>query len=135
MAITPGLRGTYVAALMRSNLAIDNRNTATYRLTIKRMDAPLEHPEFPAGAASNFFHDRVHVGTLLKARAPSGRGLNARFISNTASVTARSMPSNSCSKSWRKIIRNFICCGCFENCVECHRSARDEPDEGDSGEE
>ena len=43
-----------------------------YRVTIKRVPAPPDHPEYPAGLASNRFHDRVQVGDVLQVKAPGG---------------------------------------------------------------
>jgi ferredoxin-NADP reductase len=45
---------------------------AHYRVTIKRVVAPIEPAGVPEGAASNFFHDHVHAGQTLQVRAPSG---------------------------------------------------------------
>ncbi|MDP2801733.1 MAG: 2Fe-2S iron-sulfur cluster-binding protein [Phreatobacter sp.] len=50
----------------------DQPNGETYRITVKRMPAPSTQPDLPAGAASNFLHDAVQVGDLLKVKAPSG---------------------------------------------------------------
>jgi MOSC domain-containing protein YiiM len=41
-----------------------------YRLSIKR--EPAAAPDLPPGVASNFFHDRVHEGTRLRAKKPIG---------------------------------------------------------------
>jgi len=43
-----------------------------YRVSIKRVPAPLDHPEAPPGVSSGFFHDHVQVGDHLMVRAPSG---------------------------------------------------------------
>jgi len=43
-----------------------------YRVSIKRVAAPPDHPDAPPGLSSGFFHDRVHEGSLLLVRAPSG---------------------------------------------------------------
>ncbi|MCX7227530.1 MAG: 2Fe-2S iron-sulfur cluster-binding protein [Burkholderiales bacterium] len=43
-----------------------------YRVTIKRVPAPPDHPEYLAGLASNQFHDRVQVGDVLQVKAPGG---------------------------------------------------------------
>jgi ferredoxin-NADP reductase len=42
-----------------------------YRVSIKRVPSPAGST-FPPGRSSNFFHDRVDVGTVLQVRAPSG---------------------------------------------------------------
>ncbi|RZS54437.1 2Fe-2S iron-sulfur cluster-binding protein [Sphaerotilus mobilis] len=43
-----------------------------YRVTIKRVGKPADHPEWSAGLVSNHFHDHVQVGDLMQVRAPSG---------------------------------------------------------------
>jgi uncharacterized protein len=43
-----------------------------YRVTIKRVTAPPDHPEYPPGLVSNHFHDRVQVGDVLQVKAPGG---------------------------------------------------------------
>lgn len=43
-----------------------------YRVSIKRVPAPPDHPELPPGISSGFFHDHVHEGDRLMVRAPSG---------------------------------------------------------------
>ena len=43
-----------------------------YRVSIKRVQAPPDHPEAPPGVSSGFFHDQVQVGDHLMVRAPSG---------------------------------------------------------------
>jgi uncharacterized protein len=43
-----------------------------YRLSIKREPAPLGNPAAPPGLSSNYFHDRVGVGSKLQVRAPAG---------------------------------------------------------------
>jgi ferredoxin-NADP reductase len=60
----------------------DQPDGETYRITVKRMPAPLTQPDLPAGAASNFLHDAVQVGDLLKVKAPSGS-----FMLDTTSDT------------------------------------------------
>lgn len=50
----------------------DAPDPAQYRVTIKRVPAPAEHPEFLPGLASNHFHDRVRVGDVLRVKPPSG---------------------------------------------------------------
>lgn len=44
-----------------------------YRITVKRAGPPRERSELPPGACSNWFHDRVQVGDVLKVKAPNGR--------------------------------------------------------------
>ena len=62
----------------------DRPDPASYRITIKRVAAPVDQPELPPGVSSNHFHDRVQVGDLLKVKAPSGHF----FIDPDASVPA-----------------------------------------------
>lgn len=50
----------------------DGPEPAHYRVTIKRVPAPRDHPEFPPGVSSNHFHDHVRVGDILRVKAPSG---------------------------------------------------------------
>lgn len=59
-------------ATVRCYSLSDQPNGETYRITVKRMLAPLTQPDLPAGAASNFLHDAVQVGDVLKVRAPAG---------------------------------------------------------------
>lgn len=47
----------------------DSPSYEHYRISIKRAPASSD---FPPGHSSNYFHDRVEVGTLLKVRAPAG---------------------------------------------------------------
>ena len=50
----------------------DRPDPAHYRVTIKRVPPPADHPEFEPGLSSNHFHDRVQVGDVLRVKAPSG---------------------------------------------------------------
>jgi len=43
-----------------------------YRLSIKREPAPKGQPELPPGLSSNYFHDHVDAGSVLRVTAPSG---------------------------------------------------------------
>lgn len=43
-----------------------------YRVTVKRVPPPADHPEYEPGLSSNHFHDRVQVGGRLRVKAPSG---------------------------------------------------------------
>jgi ferredoxin-NADP reductase len=43
-----------------------------YRVSIKRVPAPANQPDVPAGLSSNFFHDHVQEGCRLLVKAPSG---------------------------------------------------------------
>lgn len=50
----------------------DRPSPTHYRVTIKRVLAPPDRPEWPPGLSSNHFHDRVRVGDVLQVKAPSG---------------------------------------------------------------
>ncbi len=50
----------------------DRPEPAHYRVTIKRVPAPADHPGFDPGLSSNHFHDHVQVGDILRVKAPSG---------------------------------------------------------------
>lgn len=43
-----------------------------YRITVKRLPAPLKLPGVAPGLASNLFHNTVQTGDILRLRAPSG---------------------------------------------------------------
>ena len=43
-----------------------------YRVSIKRVPAPPDHPDVPPGVSSRFFHDHVQAGDRLMIRPPSG---------------------------------------------------------------
>lgn len=62
----------------------DGPDAAHYRVTIKRVPAPYDHPEFLPGVSSNHFHDHVRVGDVLRVKAPSGHF----FLDPDASVPA-----------------------------------------------
>lgn len=50
----------------------DRPDPGYYRVTIKRVPPPADHPEFAPGLSSNHFHDHVQVGSVLRVKAPSG---------------------------------------------------------------
>ena len=50
----------------------DSPKPEHYRVSIKRVPSPSDQPELPPGISSNFFHDHVKEGTILKVKAPSG---------------------------------------------------------------
>lgn len=59
--------------VIRNYTISDGPNGAgRYRLSIKREPPPADRPDLPPGVSSNFFHDHVQVGSVLRARAPSG---------------------------------------------------------------
>lgn len=43
-----------------------------YRVTIKRLPSPTDKPAAPPGPSSSYFHDKVHEGSRLLVRAPTG---------------------------------------------------------------
>lgn len=43
-----------------------------YRITVKRVPAPIDRPDLQPGTSSNFLHDQVHEGDRLLVKAPSG---------------------------------------------------------------
>jgi len=43
-----------------------------YRISVKRVSAPADHPEFSPGLLSNHLHDNVRNGDVLLVKAPSG---------------------------------------------------------------
>lgn len=51
----------------------DRPDPKSYRITVKRIPASTDKPDVPPGIASNFLHDRVHEGDIIKVKAPSGR--------------------------------------------------------------
>jgi ferredoxin-NADP reductase len=50
----------------------DRPDPAAYRITIKRVSSPPGRPEIPPGVSSNYFHDHVHPGDLVRVKAPAG---------------------------------------------------------------
>lgn len=63
----PGLE----TSIQRTYTISNAPNGATYRLSIKR--EPAAQPELPAGVASNYFHDQVRAGDLIRAMSPRGK--------------------------------------------------------------
>jgi uncharacterized protein len=50
----------------------DRPEPSCYRVTIKRIPSPVNSPETPPGVASNYFHDHVRIGDILRVKAPAG---------------------------------------------------------------
>ena len=67
----PGIDGVMRTAMRCYSLS-DRFDPSRYRITIKRVPAPIGRPELPPGIVSNHFHDDVVVGTTLQVRAPAG---------------------------------------------------------------
>ncbi|MGL6110302.1 MAG: 2Fe-2S iron-sulfur cluster-binding protein [Rubrivivax sp.] len=63
---------TSTRAITRCYSLSDRPESAHYRVTVKRVPAPADHPEFDPGLSSNHFHDRVQVGDTLRVKAPAG---------------------------------------------------------------
>lgn len=59
-------------AITRCYSLSDRPDPAEYRVTIKRVPAPPDHPEFAPGLSSNHFHDHVQIGDILRVKAPAG---------------------------------------------------------------
>ena len=59
--------------VIRTYSLSDNPNPEYYRLSIKREPAPADEPDLPAGLSSNYFHDQVEGGTMLRVGAPRGK--------------------------------------------------------------
>ncbi|MGM9488229.1 2Fe-2S iron-sulfur cluster-binding protein [Ideonella sp. YS5] len=71
-------------AITRCYSLSDAPDPAHYRVTIKRVPPPADHPNCAPGRSSTYFHDRVQVGDLLRVKAPSGHF----FIEPDASLPA-----------------------------------------------
>jgi ferredoxin-NADP reductase len=59
--------------LIRCYSLSDGPGANSYRISVKRVLAPAGRPELPPGACSGHLHDRLQVGDIVRARAPSGR--------------------------------------------------------------
>ncbi len=59
--------------VIRTYSLSDCPNPEYYRVSIKRELAPPDHPDLPPGLSSNYFHDRVEVGTRLRVGPPRGK--------------------------------------------------------------
>jgi uncharacterized protein len=71
-------------AVTRCYSLSDRPDPTGYRITVKRMAPPPGPPDVPPGVSSNYLHDAVQVGDVLKVKAPSGHF----FIDSDASVPA-----------------------------------------------
>ena len=79
-----GTVGEAARTITRCYSLSDRPDPAHYRVTIKRVPAPHDHPEVLPGLSSNHFHDHVRVGDVLRVKAPSGHF----FIDPDATVPA-----------------------------------------------
>lgn len=70
--------------LIRCYSLSDQHDPAAYRLTIKRALAPPDRRDLPPGLASNYLHDVVQEGDVLKLKAPAGQF----FLDRDATVPA-----------------------------------------------
>lgn len=59
-------------AITRCYSLSDRPDPSSYRVTIKRVPAPADHPGVAPGLSSNHFHDRVQAGDILRLKAPAG---------------------------------------------------------------
>lgn len=64
--------GEFVPVMRSYTLSDSPARLERYRLSIKREPAPADAADAPAGAASNFMHDHVEVGSVVQLRAPGG---------------------------------------------------------------
>ncbi len=58
--------------VVRSYSLSDSPNPRHYRASIKRVPAPRDHPEFAPGLSSNFVHDVLKEGDIVRVQAPGG---------------------------------------------------------------
>lgn len=59
--------------VMRTYSLSDSPDREYYRVSIKREPPPANRPDLPPGLSSNYLHDRVDVGTVLRVWAPRGK--------------------------------------------------------------
>ncbi|MBP9087653.1 MAG: 2Fe-2S iron-sulfur cluster binding domain-containing protein [Kofleriaceae bacterium] len=48
-------------------------SASNYQITVKRVLAPSGQPALPPGVCSNQLHDQLHIGDVIKVKAPAGR--------------------------------------------------------------
>jgi ferredoxin-NADP reductase len=70
--LTFRLRMSPGESLVRCYSLSDRPREDYFRVTVKRVPAPRDRSDVPAGRGSNYFHDRVEVGDVLDVRAPAG---------------------------------------------------------------
>ena len=59
--------------VIRTYSLSDGPHPDRYRVSIKREPPPDDRPGLPPGLSSNYFHDRVEVGSKLRIGAPRGK--------------------------------------------------------------
>jgi len=69
---SPGSPGAPSHTLTRCYSLSEEPRPDAYRITIKRVPAPAEHPDARPGVVSTHFHDQVQVGDVLRMKAPAG---------------------------------------------------------------
>ena len=60
-------------SLTRTYTLSDCANPDYYRLSIKREPPPKDRPDLPPGLSSNYFHDRIDVGSRIRTKPPRGK--------------------------------------------------------------
>ncbi|WP_088286781.1 2Fe-2S iron-sulfur cluster-binding protein [Ideonella sp. A 288] len=71
--VPPTLQGSAAPRVITRCYSLSDRpDPSHYRVTIKRVPAPADHPEVAPGLSSNHFHDHVQVGDVLRVKAPAG---------------------------------------------------------------
>lgn len=72
VAPRPSDTSTTARTITRCYTLSDRPESTHYRVTVKRVPAPADHPEVAPGASSSHFHDHVRVGDILRVKAPAG---------------------------------------------------------------
>lgn len=65
-------RGEDKRTLIRCYSLSDRPRSDLYRISVKRVAAPVDKPTLSPGRVSNYLHDHVQEGDLLMVKAPSG---------------------------------------------------------------
>jgi uncharacterized protein len=71
LSIAAGIHGE-ARTVTRCYSLSDSPEAGHYRVTIKRVPAPVEPAGLPPGLSSNYFHSQVRAGDTLQLRAPAG---------------------------------------------------------------
>lgn len=58
--------------LIRCYSLSDSPDNPHYRVTIKRIPPPRDHPDAPPGLVSSHFHEQINEGDILDVKAPAG---------------------------------------------------------------